>query len=282
MKAKQNNIIRSAMVAYLFLLTTIAFSQNVGINTNGNSPDTSAMLDVVSTSKGLLIPRVSLSSLTDAGTIKLPATSLLVYNTNGSLANGLGYFYNSGSTSSPVWVKLVTTTDGIVKSVTSGGDVIKLERFPMAEISMMGNTTLTNVLSANAWAKVAGGTALSSGAYQFDTASANNRLRYTGSSMKMFHIACTISVKAVLSGSNLKAVLYKYTAATSTLAPLNAGIVQTKMLSNTDIISTAIHVATNMSNGDYLELWITNTVGIDDFTVTEMNLFAMGISMGMD
>ena len=109
MKAKQTQIIKDAMVAFLFLLTSIAFSQNVGINTTGNSPDTSAMLDVVSSSKGLLIPRVSLSSLTDAGTIKLPATSLLIYNTNSGISGGLGFYYNSGTTTSAVWTKLVTS-----------------------------------------------------------------------------------------------------------------------------------------------------------------------------
>lgn len=94
--------------------------------------------------------------------------------------------------------------------------------------------------------------------------------------MKMFHIACTLSVKSSSSNGNLKAVLYKNG------APLSTGIVQTKMGSSSDIISTAIHVMTGMSTNDYLELWITNTVDGADFTVTEMNLFAMGVSMGMD
>ena len=97
----------------LFLLLVIfnqLFSQNVAINTTGNAPDVSAMLDIVSSNKGLLLPRVSLVSSTDAATIANPATSLLVYNTNASLtgdnADGVGYYYNAGTPGSPSWTKL--------------------------------------------------------------------------------------------------------------------------------------------------------------------------------
>lgn len=261
----------------IFFFTSGILSQNLAINTTGNSPDSSSLLDLQSTNKGLLIPRVSLMNLSDASTILSPTHSLLIYNTNSSLKGGKGYFYNSGTAALPVWVKLNTVdSTGVLASQTSGGDVVKLERFPMGEVSMNGNTTLTSISAANVWVKVAGASSFSSSSYQFSNGLTNNRLVYTGTSTKMFHVACTMSVKSTASGSNLKAVLYKNG------APLTAGIIQTKMGSSTDIISTAIHVMTDMSTGDYLELWITNTVGSNDFTVTEMNLFAMGVSMGMD
>ncbi|MEQ1799098.1 MAG: hypothetical protein ABL872_14185 [Lacibacter sp.] len=110
-----------SLLSKLTLLLTLitfnqVFSQNVAINTTGNAPDVSAMLDVVSSSKGLLLPRVSLVSTTDASTITSPATSLLVYNTNaamtGTYADGVGYYYNAGTSGSPSWRK-----------ITSGGDV---------------------------------------------------------------------------------------------------------------------------------------------------------------
>ena len=227
-----------------------------------------------STSKGFLPPRISLASLTDTSTIPTPATSLLIYNTNTYL--GTGFYYNSGTPSSAKWVKLVSMSDSIVKTITPTGDVIALSRFPMGELSMAGNTTVTNITSANSWKKIAGTTSLSSHSYQFSTGGNNNRLVYTGTAVKMFHIACTISVKSTSSGSNLKAVLYKNGEA------LTTGIVQAKMGSSSDIVSTAIHVMTDLSTDDYLELWITNTVSSSDFTITEMNLFAMGVSMGMD
>ncbi|MBK6936810.1 MAG: hypothetical protein IPH18_07890 [Chitinophagaceae bacterium] len=83
----------------------------MAINTDGSAPDVSAMLDIVNSAKGLLIPRVSLSAITDASTISNPATSLLVYNTNASMtgayAAGTGYYYNAGTSGSPLWRRLV-------------------------------------------------------------------------------------------------------------------------------------------------------------------------------
>ncbi|MBL7934647.1 MAG: tail fiber domain-containing protein [Bacteroidia bacterium] len=75
-------------IALLFILFSMsAFSQNVGINSTGATPNASAMLDVdvsslaANAKKGLLIPRVALASRIDVSTIPSPATSLLVYNT---------------------------------------------------------------------------------------------------------------------------------------------------------------------------------------------------------
>ncbi|WP_435354375.1 hypothetical protein [Emticicia sp. SJ17W-69] len=64
-----------------------------------NNP--SAMLDVASKNKGVLIPRVSLTSTSDITTIVSPATSLLVYNTAtvGIPPNNVspGYYYWTGT-----------------------------------------------------------------------------------------------------------------------------------------------------------------------------------------
>jgi hypothetical protein len=82
-----------------------AAAQNVGIGIT--APDPSALLDITSANKGLLIPRVALTSLTDAVTIPSPANSLLVYNTNGAVTGGAGFYYNSGK-GSAIWVKLLS------------------------------------------------------------------------------------------------------------------------------------------------------------------------------
>jgi len=84
--------------------STIAFAQNVGINTTGATPDASAALDIDYPDKGLLIPRVALTSTTDVATIPAPATSLLVYNTNAAMTGGaLGYWYWDGA----AWVQAI-------------------------------------------------------------------------------------------------------------------------------------------------------------------------------
>ena len=62
-------------------------AQNIGIGTA--TPHASAMLDVVSTNKGLLVPRVI-----EANRPASPATGLLIYQTN----NTPGFYYYNGST----------------------------------------------------------------------------------------------------------------------------------------------------------------------------------------
>lgn len=77
----------------LLFLGFVGFAQT-GIGTT--TPDASAKLDVSATNKGLLPPRVTLTSATDATTILLPATGLLVYNL-GSIGFQTGYYYWNGS-----------------------------------------------------------------------------------------------------------------------------------------------------------------------------------------
>ncbi|MGQ9820061.1 MAG: hypothetical protein ACUVQ1_09110, partial [Candidatus Kapaibacteriales bacterium] len=70
---------------YLFFLTTLAgmplFSQtqNVGIGTT--TPDNSAILDLVATDRGFLIPRLTTAQ---RNAISSPAVGLLIYNTDNS------------------------------------------------------------------------------------------------------------------------------------------------------------------------------------------------------
>ncbi len=101
------------------------YAQGIGINATGAAPDTSAVLDVSSTTKGVLIPRVALTGTTDATTIPLPAISLLVYNTASASDVTPGYYYWNGSK----WVRFVSgngditcnTTNFILKSDGNNG-----------------------------------------------------------------------------------------------------------------------------------------------------------------
>lgn len=83
------------LVSSITLLTFYSFSQNIAINSSGALPDTSAMLDVSSTVKGLLLPRVT---TTQQNAIPLPAKGLIVYNTSTNTLN-----VNVGTSGSPSW-----------------------------------------------------------------------------------------------------------------------------------------------------------------------------------
>jgi len=65
----------------IFSSVSVSISQNIGVNSTGSAPAASAGLDVDFTNKGVLVPRIGLTSTTDVTTISSPATSLLVYNT---------------------------------------------------------------------------------------------------------------------------------------------------------------------------------------------------------
>ena len=70
------------------------FSQNVGINSTGASPAPSSVLDIVSTTKGILIPRMTTTQRTSIGS---PASGLMVFDTT------IGaFYYYSGSAWTPL------------------------------------------------------------------------------------------------------------------------------------------------------------------------------------
>ncbi|WP_420148840.1 exosporium glycoprotein BclB-related protein [Spirosoma sp.] len=89
------NVISFGLTFFLLLVVRVSMAQ-VGIGTT--SPDPSAQLEIRSTSKGLLIPRV-----TSTTNVTATAEGLLVYQTT---APAGFYVYKSGS-----WMRLLTTED---------------------------------------------------------------------------------------------------------------------------------------------------------------------------
>ena len=68
---------------------------SVGIGTT--APDASAALDIVSSTKGALLPRVAAATA-----IAAPATGLLVFQTGAPA----GFYYNAGTPAAPSWQQL--------------------------------------------------------------------------------------------------------------------------------------------------------------------------------
>jgi hypothetical protein len=73
-----------------------AWAQGVTIGA-ATAPDPSAVLDIVSSSKGVLLPRV-----VNVTSIASPATGLIVYQTGGTA----GYYYNAGTSTAANWKQL--------------------------------------------------------------------------------------------------------------------------------------------------------------------------------
>jgi hypothetical protein len=111
---------KSLKIVFITCIIITALSSNlqaqgVAINESGTSADASAMLEVTSTEKGLLTPRMT---ATQRLAISNPATGLLLFQTDGSQ----GFYYNSGIPSTPNWIQLssalinqISDTDGDTK-----------------------------------------------------------------------------------------------------------------------------------------------------------------------
>ena len=88
---------------------TKIYAQNIAINATGGLPDASAMLDINSTSKGFLAPRMT---TTQQNAIPVPANGLLIFNTTDNV-----FKVNTGTTISPVWTPLATGSGIAINSL---------------------------------------------------------------------------------------------------------------------------------------------------------------------
>ncbi len=99
-------MLRHLLLIVVFVIPFQLLSQT-GIGTT--TPHTSAKLDITSTDKGFLPPRMTSSQRTS---IQNPATGLMVYQTDGTA--GL-YYYNGTA-----WIYIINSTTNVV-SITNGG-----------------------------------------------------------------------------------------------------------------------------------------------------------------
>ncbi|MFH1120712.1 MAG: hypothetical protein V1775_12895 [Bacteroidota bacterium] len=96
---------------FLFFVLLVVFNVHaqVAVNTDGTSPDPSAMLDVKSTNRGMLVPRMTTAQRTAIAT---PAAGLLVFDSTTQSF----WFYSAGS-----WVEL--TDQGSLQWTPNGSNI---------------------------------------------------------------------------------------------------------------------------------------------------------------
>ncbi len=116
-----------------------------GIGTN--QPNPSAVLELVSSNRGFLAPKIILTNSSSlapiAGTASSTHNGLLVYNTNPSTANGLEgtgyYFWDGGSTGN--WHKLANTANLNTDSLfTANGALIGARTLSQSDNNLTFNT----------------------------------------------------------------------------------------------------------------------------------------------
>lgn len=91
------------------ILFSAAVSAQVKIGGTDGTPNADAMLEVEATDKGILLPRVALSDVTDASPLQAHVAGMIVYNNTVDTTNGLelGLYQNNGTE----WKRLTTTDD---------------------------------------------------------------------------------------------------------------------------------------------------------------------------
>ncbi|MCI5057301.1 MAG: hypothetical protein MRY83_14395 [Flavobacteriales bacterium] len=120
------------LVAISLLFHIASLGQSVGINSDGSSPDASSILDISSTTSGVLVPRMTLSQ---RNSISNPAEGLLIYQSDGND----GFYYYDGT----LWQAIISnkSTDSVLynNSIFTGqlldGDSIFVRYFDFGTIN---------------------------------------------------------------------------------------------------------------------------------------------------
>lgn len=142
-------ILSSSFFLAFILIFGMPAKAQVGINATGAAPNASAMLDITSTSSGMLVPRMTSAQRT---AITGPATSLLVFQTDAVAGSPIGFYYYNGSSWQYLNTQWTFSGTNIAFPVGSVGintaaPTRTLDVNGTARIGANG-TTLTNIIKA--------------------------------------------------------------------------------------------------------------------------------------
>ncbi|MBV5281080.1 MAG: hypothetical protein JZU53_01465 [Paludibacter sp.] len=161
---------KSFSKVFACLILFVAISEGVNAQSDGavgigvRIPNASAMLDVSSTNKGVLLPRVKLTAIDDKTTVTAPVDGLIVYNVDGG-AIAAGYYYFKGtqwhllmdgntSLSGDVTGSLGNTTVNKLKGIAlpsgtlNDQDVLQYDNATSKWVNAQPSVKLNNLLSA--------------------------------------------------------------------------------------------------------------------------------------
>lgn len=278
-------------MAILVAFISLNFETFAQVGVGIASPNANAMLDLTTTTKGFLPPRLSTVQKSALGAQLLLSP---LPEDNGMLVfdNDLNEFYFWNGL---IWVRLASgnyvdlTSNqmmiGGMKTFTNGvtvnGMLMPQGRLmlPMGEISYFNYTGFNVPITSTMTSPGALGTdnmvkinpTVTSFVNDGFGTGTNSRLTYTGATTRYFHIALSFSYQSV-SGND-----------TFVFGVAKNGVVQnsSKMFITTGLQgndqSTALHVLLSLALNDYIEFYVGNTEDADDVLMTSFNFVAIGM-----
>ncbi len=317
---------KATVVVFMAFLSQNVSAQ-VGIGVGSSQVNASAALEVAATNKGFLPPRMD---STQRNAISTPANGLVIYNTNTNKYNvresGKWVEMSTKNTNDTfTGVKTFSATTNFNGMVNFNGSMINMTphmMLPMAEIGFFNETGVTTTTSATAfaaansslnWTRVnfpsTAGTGLSNTSAVDSMASMAGRvvntggtgvIKYTGTVTKHAHVALTFSYRPTEAAAANYPVLFGVFKNGQLLPESVVSVLMNTTISNgsngyNSMQSTAIHVMTTLSTGDYLDFRVigvafnagTGILGTGGsgsaagtsktVTIHGINFFAMGI-----
>ena len=138
---------KKLIILLVIFTTVVTTAQSVGINADGSAANASAMLDVSSTTKGLLPPRMT---TTQRDLILTPATGLVIFNTTtNSLEVKSSSGWSSLTTKSTTAVFLPTIVIGTQQWMRGNLDVVTYRNGDI--IPQVTDATAWGNLTTGAW-----------------------------------------------------------------------------------------------------------------------------------
>jgi hypothetical protein len=245
---------KQILTVTFLLLTSIGMLQaqnNVGINTN--TPHSSAALDIQSTDKGMLAPRMNLSQ---RNAIANPAIGLLIYQTD----NTPGFYYYNGST----WTRLSTSSGSF--SLPYNGTDASNSSFQITNTHATTGTAITgNAQGAGATGVLGNNTGIGGYGVQARTNAAN--------SAGLAAIANTDSGAVALLATHTA----NGTAIEATTAANNSGYSAIRG-ENTGLAGFGIRGISNASNTAGIRGESSNGVGVNGFSANSIAISGSSIS----
>jgi hypothetical protein len=248
----------------LLLFRIVSHAQTVAINTTGNAGDSSAMLDISSAAKGLLIPRMSTAQIQ---AIVRPAKGLLVYDSVGA-----ALMVNVGIPSAPDWENVIGSGGGSGWGLSGNADTHPATNFigttDTAALHFRVNNIQAGLVDTFGYNVALGFRTLDSVAGgQYNTAIGYKALTKGGTDNTAI-------------GSN--ALRYNTTGVDNTALGMEALQMNTAGLSNVAVGSGAMQY--NTTGGDNTAMGFyamsNNTTGVGNTAIGERALLGTGNSIG--